>query len=66
MSQDADILYHLHNVGGITPLDALKLYGIFRLGARINDLRNEGYNIKTIMVEQNNKRFAKYVLEGKC
>ena len=63
MSQEQDILYHLHNIGGLTPIDALERYGCFRLGARINDLRSQGHHIQTIMVEQNNKRFAKYELE---
>ena len=63
MSQTHDIVYHLHNIGSITPLEALEKYGCFRLGARINDLRREGYNILTTMIEHNNKRFAKYSLE---
>ena len=66
MSQQQDIVYHLHNIGPITPLEALHKYGSFRLSAIIYDLRHEGYNIKTIMVEDGKKRYAKYMLEGKC
>lgn len=64
MSQTERILYHLKHKGGLTPLDALSQFGSFRLGARINDLRNEGFDIRTIMVkdDQNGKRYAKYVL----
>ena len=65
MGQLQDIVYHLHNIGSLTPLEALERYGCFRLGSRINDLRNQGYNIKTTMVKNNNKRFAKYTLEAK-
>ena len=66
MSQEQDIVHHLHNIGGLTPLEALERYGCFRLASRINDLRQEGYKIQTLMVENNGKKYAKYVLEGKC
>jgi hypothetical protein len=46
----------------ITPMDALKKYGCFRLGARINDLRNEGMHIVTNIIKKNGKRFAQYSL----
>ncbi len=65
MSQENDILYHLRNIGSLTPLDALQKYGCFRLGARILELRQEGYDIKTTMIEYNGKRFANYSLENK-
>jgi hypothetical protein len=65
MSQESNIIYHLHNKGGITPIEALELYGCFRLGARIHELKREGYDIETLMVENNGKRFAKYVLKDK-
>ena len=41
------ILSHLKRFGSIEPLTALRDYGIYRLGARIADLRQEGYNIIT-------------------
>jgi hypothetical protein len=46
----------------ITPIQALEKWGIFRLGARILELRQEGHNIVTTMMEKNGKRFAKYQL----
>ena len=46
-SQNQKILDHLRNRGPITPMDALKLYGCFRLAARINELRRMGIVIKT-------------------
>ena len=39
------ILNHLQR-RPITPIDALSLYGCFRLGARIYDLRKDGHHIE--------------------
>ena len=47
----------------ITPIDALNRYGCFRLSARINDLRKEGFNILTNTIEVNKKRVAQYYLK---
>lgn len=63
MSQNKTVLNHLKRHGSITSLDAILQHKILRLAARINDLREMGYNIQTIMIEQNDKRFAKYVLD---
>jgi hypothetical protein len=46
----------------ITPIQALEKFGIFRLGARILEMRREGYGIITEMQNKNGKRFAKYTL----
>jgi len=48
MSQQADIIRHLRKHGTITPLAALREYGIMRLAARIGELRERGINIKTV------------------
>lgn len=49
-SQNERILnYLIKNREGITPLEALKLFGSFRLSARIKDLRNQGHRIETGM-----------------
>ena len=62
-SQNKRIKAWLESGKSITPLDALNLFGSFRLGARIFDLKNDyGMNIKTEMVEVNGKRYAKYSL----
>lgn len=45
-SQITQILTALRN-GPITPLEALKRYGIMRLAARVYDLRHMGYTIAT-------------------
>ena len=50
-SQKHYILNHLHRYGFINPMIALREYGCFRLGARISDLREEGYNIITERTE---------------
>lgn len=60
-SQKQAVLSHLKEYGSITPLEALKLYGCLRLGARISDLRDEGYEITTDIAK--GKRYAIYRLE---
>ena len=62
-SQTISILNHLKKAP-ITPLEALEKYGCFRLGARIFDLKQEGYNINKKMVSSNGKTFAKYSLNS--
>lgn len=62
-SQNIEIKNWLETGNSITPIQALNLFGCFRLGARIHDLKNKfGLDIKTEIVEQNKKRFAKYSL----
>lgn len=48
-NQNARILAHL-KIHSITPIHALKLYGCFRLGARIWDLRQQGHVIWRDMI----------------
>ena len=62
MSQSDAILRHLRIHGSITPLEALNLYGSMRLAARVGELRSEGYPIRTVLVEKNGKRWARYRL----
>lgn len=59
-SQKKRILRYLLNGNSLTPLDALNQFGCFRLGARIWELRNEGYPVQMRLVEHNGKRFAEY------
>lgn len=47
MTQKKVVLQHLKRFGSIEPLTALREYGIYRLGARVADLRSEGYDIIT-------------------
>lgn len=49
VATDTDIVswYLSHVCDTITPLDAWTRLGVYRLAARINDLRNEGWVIET-------------------
>lgn len=49
-SQVSRILAHLKDGKTITPLEALNLYGCFRLGARIADIKALGYEVKSEFV----------------
>lgn len=53
---------YLEKYGSITPLEALNAYGCLRLGARISDLRHDGYNIRT-EIAKGEKNYAIYMLE---
>lgn len=62
-SQTTQILNHILTAGSITSLEAIKFYNCLRLGARIFDLKDQGYNIKTQMVvTKSKKRIARYSL----
>ena len=61
-SQTALIKGWLLNGYSITQLDALNMFGCFRLSARIANLREEGLDIVTDMVNVHDKRIAKYYL----
>ena len=61
-SQNALIKGWLLNGHPITQLEALNMFGCFRLAARISDLRDEGLDIKThIVTLSNGKRIASYM-----
>lgn len=60
MSQQTQVLNHLKKEP-LTPLVALKKYGTLRLAALIFNLRDEGHNIKTDIVNVGSKRNVKYV-----
>ena len=62
-SQNALIKGWLLNGHSITAPDALQMFGCFRLSARISNLKEQGMNIITEMVEINDKRIAKYSLK---
>ena len=68
MTQCEKILRHLREIGVITPMEAMAQYGIMRLGARIWDLRHQGYNITAQLVHGKNRhgeptRWSSYKLE---
>lgn len=55
-TQTQELLEYLQTYGSITPLEALAKLGIYRLSARIFDLRKEGHNIETNLVEEKDRR----------
>lgn len=63
MNQSEMILEHLQSGKTITPLESLELFGCFRLGARIFDLKKQGYSILTEPFDlPDGKRVARYKL----
>ena len=60
--QNAQVLEIMTKLGHITPREAVG-HGIYRLAARIYELRNEGYTITTERLEAaNGGHYAKYSL----
>ena len=54
--------------GSITPLEALRDFGCYRLASRISDLKKEGLNIKKTMEKSDSRvtvRYARYFLSPK-
>lgn len=69
MTQNQRILNHLETYGSITAREATRTYEIYRLAARIADLKRMGYNIESVEEVRTNsegetKRFARYYLRG--
>ena len=67
MTQCDRILRHLMDFGSITPVEAMRDYGVMRLGARIHDLKERGYDIHTDSETARNRygektRYARYRL----
>jgi hypothetical protein len=62
-SQNALIKGWLLNGHSITTLEALNMFGCFRLSARIANLKDQGLPIVTDMVTINDKRVASYRLQ---
>lgn len=61
-SQCARILKWLQGGNKLTQEQARIKFDCWRLGARIDNLRNEGYHIYTTIIKRNGKRFAEYSL----
>jgi hypothetical protein len=63
------VLKHLQTQKSITQLEAVKLYGAYRLSSIIFNLRERGYNIATITETKKDRNgntcnFARYVLKA--
>lgn len=66
MTQADMILQHMREKGPITPIQALQLYGCFRLAARISELKERGISISTEVASgDNGKHWARYSLHQK-
>ena len=65
MTKKQKILEYLKHGNSLTPLEALKMFGSFRLGAVIFELKKEGYNIQTTMVSNGSSHFALYKIVPK-
>lgn len=65
MTQNQQILDHLRTGKDITPLKALGLYGVYRLAARINELRNQDVPIETVIrTDGQGRTYASYKMEN--
>jgi hypothetical protein len=67
MTQNERLLDHLKNNHSVQPLEALQDLGIYRLAARIHDLKQNGHWIEKKIVEVSNRygevfRVAQYFL----
>lgn len=64
-SQNAEVLGLLKRSGrqGITQIDAFVAADVYRLAARIHDLRADGYEIETVNEAHKNGFHARYVLK---
>lgn len=59
-SQNFQILKHLLDGYTLTPIGALHLFKCFRLSARIKELKDNGFPIKTTLIKKGRKVFAEY------
>lgn len=57
-SQCKMIEEHLQKGLSITQLDALRMFGCFRLASRIHDLRDKGYNIIANKIKTNSGKWV--------
>ena len=68
LTQTGRILRHLSDYGSITPVEAFEQYGIMRLGARIWDIKQLGYNVIATTEKAVNRygepvHYARYTLK---
>lgn len=50
------VLEYMKEFGSITPLEAIQDLGVYRLSARIADLKKKGFSIQTKMEKVPNRR----------
>ena len=62
-TQKEQIIKHLEKGKSLTPLKALDKFDCFRLSGRIYELREDGWEINTEMINlKSGKRIARYSL----
>ena len=65
MTQNERVLNHLRERGSITPIEALHVHGVYRLAARVNDLKRRGYDVVSKLKRDiNGHKYAEYRLGG--
>lgn len=65
MTQNDTLLNHMMTGRSISPLEALGLYGVFRLAARMFELKAMGVDIqKNTKVDINGKQYAEYFVNS--
>ena len=67
--QKRRVLEHLQEHGSLDPLESWAVLGVYRLAARIQELKDEGYEIQTARQTVTNRHgervtFARYELAG--
>lgn len=66
-TQAEAVLWHMQTYGSITSIEAITEYGVTRLAAVISQLRNQGYNIRSVIERGvsrygNQNHYARYSL----
>ena len=61
-TQTGHVLHYLEEHGSISPREALVEWHVYRLAARIKELRDMGYRIETINEKHEGGTHARYVL----
>ena len=67
MTQVEKILRHIETYGSITPMEAIKEYGIMRLASRMCDIKRAGYPVQKVTETAKNRygepvRYARYTI----
>ena len=60
--QEKSVYEYMRRHGVITAADAVRELGVYRLAARIADLRRRGVDIEATLVSRCDKRWAEYRL----
>lgn len=68
-TQNQRIIDYINRYGSITPLEAMRDLGIYRLASRISDLKSRGYAIQSTFVPVENRfgektRIKQYSLQN--